>query len=47
VLTTYTLVGKEVGTVNVDADAPAKDEEDAVDDKQVQFYRNVILHWVV
>ncbi|XP_048745647.2 transcription termination factor 2-like isoform X3 [Ostrea edulis] len=34
VLTTYTLVGKEVGTVNVDADAPAKDEDDAIDDKQ-------------
>ena len=35
-LTTYTLVGKEVGTVNVDSDAPAKDEENNIEDKQVQ-----------
>lgn len=35
VLTTYSLVGKEVGTVNVDANAPAKDDEKNLEDKQV------------
>lgn len=35
VLTTYSLVGKEVGTVNVDANAPAKDDEKNMEDKQV------------
>lgn len=35
VLTTYSLVGKEVGTVNVDANAPAKDDEKNREDKQV------------
>lgn len=34
VLTTYSLVGKEVGTVNVDANAPAKDDEKNMEDKQ-------------
>ncbi|XP_061170821.1 transcription termination factor 2-like [Saccostrea echinata] len=33
VLTTYTLVGKEVGAVNVDADAPARDGEEATEQK--------------
>lgn len=35
VLTTYSLVGKEVGTGNVDANAPAKDDEKNLEDKQV------------
>lgn len=37
VLTTYSLVGKEVGTVNVDANAPAKDDEKNMEDKQVML----------
>lgn len=38
VLTTYSLVGKEVGTVNVDANAPAKDDEKNLEDKQVMSF---------